>query len=238
MHGRKGLVPRRPPRTWSATALCGAVVRSRLVHFLLLGGLIFAIAPRPEPQRDIAFDSAAFDDLQRAQAQRLGVPVLETRDAEDVRTRAIEDEVLYREALRLGFDKDDNVVRQRLVQKVLFLAEDLAGVSRTPTDEELRRFFEATRGQWTRPARVRLIHVYAGPAHREDLSALRPEVVAAETAAPGQPPALGEAFPLPRAVAMTRDELSGTYGPAFADAVFTLATGSWSEPIESKPSCS
>jgi hypothetical protein len=210
------------------------VVRSRLVHFLLLGGLIFAVAPRPEPRRDIAFDTAAFDDLQRAQAQRLGVPVLEARDAEEVRTRAIEDEILYREALRLGFDKDDNVVRQRLVQKVLFLAEDLAGVSRTPTEEELRRFFEATRAQWTRPARVRLIHVYAGPAHREDLSALRPAVVAAEATVPGEPPALGEAFPLPRAVAMTRDELSGTYGASFADAVFALATGSWSEPIQSK----
>ena len=127
LHGRKGLAPRPPSRTWPATRLFGTVVRSRLVHFLLLGGLIFAVAPRPEPRRDIAFDTAAFDDLQRAQAQRLGVPVLEARDAEEVRTRAIEDEILYREALRLGFDKDDNVVRQRLVQKVLFLAEDLAG---------------------------------------------------------------------------------------------------------------
>src|SRR5262249_24798222 len=92
MQGRKGLAPRPPSRRVPATPLFGAGVRSRLVHFLLLGGLIFAVAPRPEPRRDIVFDSAGFDDLQRAQAQRLGVPVLEARDAEEVRTRAIEDE--------------------------------------------------------------------------------------------------------------------------------------------------
>jgi hypothetical protein len=198
------------------------------------GGLIFAVAPHPEPRRDIAFDSAAFGDLERAQAQRLGAPLLEAGDAGEVRTRAIEDEILYREALRLGLDKDDNIVRQRLIQKVLFLAEDLAGVSRAPTEEELRRFFAATREQWTRPARVRLIHVYAGPSRRDELSALRPAAIAAEAAVPGEPPALGEAFPLPRTVAMTRDELAATYGAVFADAAFALAPGAWSEPIESK----
>ena len=226
--------PRPSPRAWSGKALFHAALRSRLVHFLIVGGVIFAVAPHPEPRRDIRFDGAAFDDLQRAQAQRLGAPALEAGEREDVRTRAIEDEILYREALRLGLDKDDNIVRQRLIQKVLFLAEDLAGVSRAPTEEELRRFFEATREQWTRPARARLIHVYAGPSHREELSALRPAVIAAEAAVPGEPPALGEAFPLPRTVVMTRDELAGTYGAAFADAVFALAPGTWSEPIESK----
>ena len=226
--------PRPSPRAWSGKALFHAALRSRLVHFLIIGGVIFAVAPHPEARRDIRFDGAAFDDLQRAQAQRLGAPALEAGEREDVRTRAIEDEILYREALRLGLDKDDNIVRQRLIQKVLFLAEDLAGVSRAPTEEELRRFFEATREQWTRPARVRLIHVYAGPSHREELSALRPAAIAAEAAVPGEPPELGEAFPLPRTVVMTRDELAATYGAAFADAVFALAPGTWSEPIESK----
>ena len=220
------------PAPWKA--FLGAAVRSRLVHFLLLGGAIFALAPRPDPRRDIAFDSAAFDDLRRAQAERLGAPALDAGETEDVRTRAIEDEILYREAVRLGLDKDDNIVRQRLVQKVLFLAEDLAGVSRAPTEEELRRFFDATREQWTRPASVRLIHVYAGPSHRDELSALRPQTIAAEAAVPGVPPALGEAFPLPRTVAMTRDEVAATYGAGFADAVFALTPGTWSEPVESK----
>jgi hypothetical protein len=224
-----------PARPAPARRLLIGLVRSRLVHFVVLGGIVFWLAPRPHGGRgDIVIDGATLRALEGAQTQRLGTAHLTADEERQVRARAVEDEILYREALRLGLDQDDNVVRQRLVQKVLFLAEDLAGVSRPPTEAELRGFFEATRSQWTRPARVRFIHVYAGPDDRERLSALRDRATILETESPGTPPALGDAFPLPRAVAATRDELGGQYGPAFADAVLGLALGVWSEPIGSK----
>lgn len=212
----------------------GVLVRSRLVQFLVLGGAIFALAPRPPSQRDLALDGATFAALEKAEAQRRGVPVLGPEEANEVRTRAIEDEILYREALRLGLDRNDGVVRQRLIQKVLFLAEDLAGVARPPSEAELRAFFEATRSQWKRPARVRLIHVYAAPERQEWLAGLGGAVAAAEAAAPGEPPPLGEAFPLPRTVVMTREDLEAAYGEPFAASVFELGPGAWSEPIRSK----
>lgn len=223
--------------TWrrlSPRLVLWSAARSRLLQFLVIGGLIFVLAPRPPSRRDIVLDGAALAVLEQAQAQRLGRPVLDAEEVREVRTRAVEDEILYREALRLGLDRDDNVVRQRLIQKVLFLAEDLAGVSRAPTDDELRAFFESTPAAWTRPAEVHLIHVYAGPARRERLEALRDEVVGVEARKPGEPPALGEAFPLPRDVTATHDDLGATYGADFADAVFALAPGSWSEPIRSQ----
>jgi hypothetical protein len=207
---------------------------SRLVHFLVVGGLIFALAPRPDPSRDVAFDSATFAALEQAQAHRLGTPVLDAAQAREVRARAIEDEILYREAIRLGFDRDDIVVRQRLVQKVLFLAEDLAGVSRPVDEAALRAFFEATRSQWSRPAHVRLIHVYAGPDHREQLVQLRDRVIAAEMEHPAVPPSLGEAFALPRAVTATHEDVARDYGAEFADGVFALDPGIWSEPMRSR----
>src|SRR5262249_46173605 len=116
----------------------------------------------------------------------------------------------------------------------LFLAEDLAGVSRQPTDAELRTFFEATRAQWTRPARVRFIHVYAAPDGRDRLATPRDRAAPLEAAAPGPPPAPGDAFPLPRAVTGGRDDVANQYGAAFADAVLALVPGAWSEPIASK----
>lgn len=207
---------------------------NRLVHFVLVGGCIFALAPRPEADREIAFDSVTFAALEAAQTQRMGRARLAPGDAEDVRTRAIEDEILYREALRLGFDRTDNVVRQRLIQKVLFLAEDLAGVSRTPSETELRAFFEANRAQWTRPAEVRLIHVYAGSERRDWLAARRAEVIAREADAIGEPPPVGDAFGLPRALTASAEALASQYGEAFAARVFELAPGSWSEPLASK----
>jgi peptidyl-prolyl cis-trans isomerase C len=212
-----------------------AILRSRLLHFVLLGGLVFWLAPAPRGGRgDVVIDGAALRALEDAQAQRLGTPRLSPDEEREVRTRAVEDEILYREALRLGLDRDDNVVRQRLVQKVLFLAEDLAGVSRQPTEAELRAFFEATRGQWTRPSRVRFVHVYAAPNGRDRLAALHDRAATLEIAAPGTPPALGDAFPLPRAVTGSHDDVANQYGAAFADAVLALPPGAWSEPIASK----
>jgi len=222
-----------PPETQGPSWLA-RLAGSRLAQFAILGGLIFAVTPHREADRDIAFDSATFAALEAAQTQRMGRAALAPGDAENVRTRAIEDEILYREALRLGFDRTDNVVRQRLIQKVLFLAEDLAGVSRAPTEAELRAFFDANRAQWTRPARVRLIHVYAGSGRRDWLAARRAEVTALERAAPGEPPAVGDAFGLPRAVDATVDAVASQYGEPFAAAVFAMPTASWSEPLPSK----
>jgi len=208
--------------------------RHRAFQFLVLGGLLFALAPRPISSRDIALDSRSLAALQAAQVQRLGRAALDDDEAHEVQARTIQDEILYREALRLGLDRDDNVVRQRLIQKVLFLAEDLAGVPATPSEAELRSFFDATRGQWTRPARVRFVHVYAGPTGRDRLAELRDLAIAATSRTPGQPPDLGDAFPLPRAGTASHDQLAEEFGPGFADAVFGLAPGGWSAPIASR----
>jgi peptidyl-prolyl cis-trans isomerase C len=212
----------------------GVATRHRALQFLVLGGFLFALAPKPGSSRDIALDSRSLAALQEAQVQRLGRAALDDDEAGEVQARAIQDEILYREALRLGFDRDDNVVRQRLVQKVLFLAEDLAGVTATPSEAELRAFFDATRAQWTRPARVRFVHVYAGPTGRDRLTGLRDQAIAATSFAPGQAPDLGDAFPLPRSATATHDELAAEFGPGFADAVFALRPGTWSVPIASR----
>ena len=208
--------------------------RHRALQFLVLGGLIFVLAPRATPSRDITLDSRSLAALREAQVQRLGRAALDGDEARQVEARAVEDEILYREALRLGLDRDDNVVRQRLIQKVLFLAEDLAGVTATPSEAELRAFFDATRAQWTRPARVRFVHVYAGPAGRERLAGLRDSAVVASAAAPGEAPDLGDPFPLPRNTTASHDDLVADFGSGFADAVFALRPGTWSAPIASR----
>jgi peptidyl-prolyl cis-trans isomerase C len=208
--------------------------RHRALQFLVLGGLLFALAPKPVSSRDITLDSRSLAALEEAQVQRLGRAALDDAEAHEVRARAIEDEILYREAIRLGLDRDDNVVRQRLIQKVLFLAEDLAGVTATPSEAELRAFFDATRAQWTTPARVRFVHVYAGPTGRDRLGALRDQAIAATSRTPEAPPDLGDAFPLPRAGRASHDDLATEFGTAFADAVFQLTPGTWSTPIASR----
>ncbi len=214
----------------AVTRLLGFLRRERMAHFAILGTLIFAFARRAdEPRTTIVLSREYVNALQVAQAQKLGVATLSDEHAEEVQRRAIEDEVLYREALRLGLDREDPVLRQHLVQKMLLLAEDLSGATREPTRDELVMYFERTRDRWRLAERVHLVHVFA--ARRETLDRIADAVRAAPT---NTPPPLGDAFPHARDLRASRDDLAATYGDDFADAALRLPVGEWSAPVPSR----
>jgi hypothetical protein len=201
------------------------LLRSRLVHFAVLGGAIFAVAPRPLDERRIELRSTAFDALAHAEATRRSLAALPDDKTREVRARAIEDELLYREAIRLGLDRDDPIIRQRLAQKLLLLVEDMGGASNPPTDAELRAFFDEDRARFRRAPRVHLIHVFA----------------TRESSLPGSDqlpengiPQAGEPFPYSRDVRGSRDDLARVYGDGFATAVAAIEPSSrYSAPIAS-----
>jgi hypothetical protein len=211
--------------------LAARLLRDRLVHFGVLGGLLFALAPAADDSR-VSLSGAYLQSLHTAQARRLGVPGLSEERAAEVDRRALEDEVLYREAMRLGLDRDDGLVREHLIQKMLLLAEDLGGASREATRDELRAYFERTQEHWRRDERVHLVHVFA--TRKELLGDLTEAVHAADAAHPDAAPPLGEAFARGRDVRGSREDFAASYGEPFADAVFALRPGEWSAPVESK----
>src|SRR6185295_8167396 len=86
----------------------------------------------------------------------------EMRILTDARVR---EEILYREALALGLDKDDAIVRRRLAQKMEFLFEDVAKL-REPTNDELKTWFESNAQSFTQPGRVSFRHLYFSPDRR------------------------------------------------------------------------
>ena len=201
------------------------VLENRLLHFLVLGGAIFALAPRPPDARHVSVSGAGLAALERAEATRRGVATLSPEAAQEVRSRTIEDELLYREALRLGLDREDPIIRQRLGQKLLLLVEDLGGASRAPTDDDLKAFFDADPARWRLPASYHVIHVFATRA-----DALPPDGALQGAGVP----AAGEPFPYSRDLTSSRDELASVYGPTFADAIAAMAPGdAYSRPIAS-----
>lgn len=213
-------------------AVIARLARDRVVQFGVLGAIVFAIAGSPASPRTIALSRDYLDALHAAQAERLGVGHLPDDKRGEVDRRAVEDEVLYREALRLGLDRDDGVVRRHLVQKMLVLAEDLGGASTEPTRDDVRAYFERTRARWRIAERVHLVHVYAG--ERATLVGLAGAVRDADRAHPDTPPPLGDAFPRARELRGSRADLAATYGDDFADAAIALPVGSWSEPVRSR----
>src|SRR5262249_18787773 len=153
--------------------------------------------------RDVHLSAPHLAILKAERARRLGMRALPEDEARKVEQRAIEDELFLREAARLGLDDGDAIIRQRLVQKMLFLVEEMAGASRAPSEEEVLAYYEETQEKWTRAPRVSFVHVVARTS--DAALALRPRVVAwslasAANAAKDAVPPFGDALPVSRSV--------------------------------------
>jgi peptidyl-prolyl cis-trans isomerase C len=138
--------------------------REPLLHFLILGAAIFAVADLrggSDDQHRIVIDKARVAQLSRTYAQQFGgaptPAMLRTLIAGD-----IDEEILYREGLAMGLDRGDEVIRRRVVQKVQFLEQDL-GAPAAPSDASLRAFYETHPALYTAPTRVSFTHIYFSP---------------------------------------------------------------------------
>ena len=219
------------------------LLREPLVHFLLLGAILFGLYAYAERGRAGADQSKqirlSLDDLSQMvlvfRSQWRRDPTLQ--ELRSLVEDKIQEEVLYREALALGIEKDDTIVKRRMAQKMQFLAEDVAA-AHEPTRDELGTWYEANRDQFASPPRVSFRHLYFSPDRRRTRT--RDDAVAALTRLAGQP----EDSPLAAAVADAfmfqeyyRDRapeyLGKEFGPDFALAVIKVTPGSWQGPVES-----
>ena len=145
----------------AAQRLCAFLRREPLVHFMLLGALLFAgSALRQSAEREtIVVDRATIDALVRQQSEILGRPPSDQERALLVQG-IVDDAVLLREAYRRGLEQDA-VVERHLVQKMRFiLGEEVA----EPSEAELRAHLQAESERYRSPPTVTLDQVfYADP---------------------------------------------------------------------------
>lgn len=216
-------------------------LREPLSHFLLLGAVLFGAYAYAGRSRGGVEQSnqiqLTIDDVSqmvlvfKAQWRRDPTPEQLGELVED----RVREEVLYREALALGLEKDDTIVRRRMAQKMEFVAEDVAA-AREPTSEELVTWYEAHREQFALPPRVSFRHFYFSPDRRGEHA--RDDAVAALTKLAGQLEdsnlAVADQFMFQEYYRdRTPDFLAKEFGPNFALAVAKMSPGSWQGPFES-----
>lgn len=218
------------------------IVREPLVHFLALGVLVFALhaalagdagGTSPKQITVTAADVEQLKALWSKQWQR--PPTAEELDRliED----SIRERVLYREALALGLDRNDTILRRRLAQKMEFLITDLSVPAR-PRDEDLRAFHRERAELYVEPSRISFQHVYFNPDQRGERIELEAQA-ALETlqrlGADGvAPEAYGDRFMLPTLYDRTSVEsIARDFGRDFAVALEQLSPGGWQGPIAS-----
>jgi hypothetical protein len=213
------------------------LVREPLVLFALIGAAIFALAHvveqrKQEAERAIGLDaglSARLANLYRTQFGVSPAPAQLQVIVDDY----IDDEVVYREALRLGLDQDDEIIRRRLIQKLEFLQRDsIASIGTGQAD--LRTYYEAHPQLFSVGARVSFTHAYFNPDRGGDAQALSRAHEARVQLRAGRA-VDDDAFPLEQEYsALTRDEAVRLFGASgFVDALFAAPTNEWSEPVRS-----
>ena len=219
------------------------LLREPLLHFLLLGIVLFAAYNSMERGRGAAAASKqiqlTLDDLHQlnlyfqSQWRRPPTPEELSRLVES----KVQEEVLYREALAMGLDKDDTIVKRRMAQKLQFLAEDVAA-AREPDTVELQAWYANNSNQFLLPARVAFRQLYFSPDRRGQRT--RDDAVHALTTLAGQPAdtqlaaSLNDPFMLRDYYGdASAEQLAKEFGPAFAQAIFRVQPGSWQGPIES-----
>jgi peptidyl-prolyl cis-trans isomerase C len=149
----------------------------------------------------------------------------------------IRQEVLYREALARGYDRDDLVVRRAMQQKMEFLAASQA-LQEPPSEEEIEAFFSLRQERYRVPAVVTFLQVYVSYDQRGDgadsFAAGLLDQLHDEDPDPAALEAWGDPIMLPPLVTgQTEPEVERTFGGDFSAQVVALAVGEWSGPIRS-----
>ena len=216
------------------------LVREPLVQFLLLGALFFVYfewkgGGSGAGSTRISITPGFVEHLASGFARTWQRPPTDA-ELKGLIDEHVKEEIATREAVGMGLDRDDTIIRRRLRQKLEFLVED--GVEQTsPTDAELQAWLEKHAEAFRAEAQVALRQVYVsterrGASARADAEALLARLQA--TGKDARTDALGDASMLPRELPLgPLSEVARAFGTEFAARIDTVAAGQWTGPIES-----
>jgi hypothetical protein len=214
------------------------LLKEPLVHFLLLGGAVFAVfaltrdSAQAAPRDEIVITAGQVRQLAAVFEKTWQRPATPT-ELENLIERRVREEVFYREALTARLDEDDAIVRRRMKQKLEFMLEDIAGQV-SPTEQELQAFLDKNADRSRSASRQSFRHIYFSTDKREDadgdarrlLARLKP---GADTSS------LGDRLLMVESVFRDTEqrEVARAFGREFAAALVEVPVGAWSGPIRS-----
>ena len=215
-------------------------LREPLVHFLLLGGGLFLLAglltgSEGERDKQIVISPGRIEHLVTGFSRTWQRPPTQ-QELEGLIEDYIKEEVLYREALAMGLDQDDTVIRRRLRQKMEFLSEDFVA-REEPNEEELQAYLAQHPEEFHIESKMSFTHIYLSPDRRGDdvqryAEALRVQLSTNPNLL--QDPTLGDPLSLPHDFEMlSESQINNLFGKDFAAQLSKLEPNSWSGPVES-----
>ncbi len=214
-----------------------------LVQLVALGALVFGVSSwlnagtGAQADRVVVITAAEVEAQRATWEARWGRPPTE-QELQGTLDQLVREQVLAREALNMGLDEDDVVIRRRLVQKVEFLTDGLANLQQ-PSEQDLRSYYAERKDEYQFPAQVTFAHVFFSPDSRgatqaeadarAALDAIRAGGVSLEGALD-----MGDRIMLETAYeAHSPAQVRRVFGLEFTDALFAIGEAGWHGPIRS-----
>ena len=150
------------------------------------------------------------------------------KDLQGIINQLIEEEILYREALKLNLDKDDIIIKRRLAQKIGFLKQEEQ--TKPPTELKLKEYFESKKKQYFLEKRLSFTHLYFSKEKNGAIRAINSlKIIVDQDYLPDSDPFLvGKNF-----VNKTPKEIDRDFGSGFSANLINAIIGSWLGPFES-----
>lgn len=211
------------------------ILKEPLLHFVLIGALLFALYQHFVPQAaepgetEVVVPPGRILQLSSIFQKTWQRPPTH-EELQGLVDDFILEEIYYREATIAGLDQDDTLIRRRLRQKMEFITDDLA--TGEPSDEELLEFVNEHPGRFQTSAETSFRQIYFNPEKLGENPDAAIEAAAAQLAE-GKPPE-GHATLLPEAMTdATPTQITSTFGDDFANGLGKLPVGEWAGPVRS-----
>jgi hypothetical protein len=211
-----------------------------LVHFLIIGAglfLLFGLFNNPAgPQSGRIVITTGQTDYLKANFTRTWQRSPTDKELQGLIDGYVRDEIFFREALAMGLDRDDAVIRRRLKQKLEIMSDDLAGVI-VPSAKELRQFLKTHPESFRQDPQVAFRHIFIDSDQRGHGAMDAAARLLAELSTEGNttnPDMLGDSLMLPRSFELSATRvIARFFGEPFSLEIMQIKPGRWAGPIES-----
>jgi len=210
-------------------------LREPLLHFIVIGSLFFLFYTAVNDTSENSSETISItpDRIDQIAAGFNGVwnRMPTTEELDNLIEEEVRSEVYYRDALALGLDKNDAIVRRRLRQKMEFLT-DTGIYLQEPSAAELATYFAANKQAYRSEPRLAFEQIYLGESPPEDIVSHTLKILLSEQAT--DPATLGQPTLLPPQLKLSQPgAIDSVFGKGFYSQIVELAPGEWGGPVTS-----
>lgn len=219
--------------------ILGRLLREPMVHFVLIGAAVFGLyALVGDGGGETAMDNRIV--VTEGRVQQLAQVFAKTwqrpptpQELRELIDAFVKEEVYYREAVKLGLDRDDTLIRRRMQQKMDFLTEPGEGAL-TVDDAELQAYLDTNKAAFRVGPRVAFDQIFINPKRGDEPADARAKEALQALKSGASPTGLGDPTLLPATMKLSSlSSIERDFGEAFAQRLKTLPLNIWTGPIDS-----